>query len=206
MSKRKSVHCDTEEMAGAAKQIKLADNYEDLLTGVDFDEFEEEFTSSEEIGESQGSANIVTELLHGIDFDCSYTIDDHREDLLDLTSWKRCIIEDCKRDTKRHDLIISGRQDKNESDDSNGNEKMICRLQHSWSQCRVEPGDIVSIIAVWKAKEESYCVTSDDGFIVVRPDLLVSGTTVVGGLFCMRKTILADRFKGIEAGIKIVSI
>lgn len=37
------------------------------------------------------------------------------------------------------------------------------------------------------------------------PDTLVSGTAVVGSLFCKRKAILSDRFKGIDSGNKCVS-
>lgn len=36
------------------------------------------------------------------------------------------------------------------------------------------------------------------GLIVVRPDLLVSGTSVVSSLFCCRKAVLSEKFRSIE--------
>ena len=34
------------------------------------------------------------------------------------------------------------------------------------------------------------------GLVVVNPDHLVSGTAVVSALFCLRKAVLAEKFKG----------
>lgn len=73
-----------------------------------------------------------------------------------------------------------------------------------WSRCRITAGTTLSIKAVWNAEKNSYCITNTDGFVVVNPDMLISGTTVVGGLFCMRKAILSDRFTGIDFNNKMV--
>jgi hypothetical protein len=37
---------------------------------------------------------------------------------------------------------------------------------------------------------------SSCGMLVVNPDHLVSGTSVVSALFCLRKAVLAEKFKG----------
>lgn len=49
-----------------------------------------------------------------------------------------------------------------------------------------------------------YQVTADNGHIVTSPDFLVSGTSVVGSMFCKRKGILSDRFRGIDTDSRIV--
>ena len=50
----------------------------------------------------------------------------------------------------------------------------------------VEEGDIVHVIADFD--EHNHCVITDTlGQLIVNPDVLISGTTVVSGLFCMRK-------------------
>lgn len=209
MSKRKIDAADNiDRMATASKQIKLTASYSELLDDIDFDEFDDDITSSEEISTSQStkeSDQAVGELLNGVDFDSSFALVEDKQSLeekfLNLTTWKRCKITGCQWDATNFDQIITGHED---TDGIVAGKLMVCRLKDAWSQCRIADGDIVSIKAKWIATENSYCVTSNEGFIVVRPDLLVSGTTVVGGLFCMRKTILADRFKGIEAGLKIV--
>lgn len=69
----------------------------------------------------------------------------------------------------------------------------------------VEVGDIVHIHADWldvmdENGDSSQMAVIDgrNGLIVVRPDLLISGTSVVNSLFCSRKAVLSERFKGIE--------
>ena len=42
------------------------------------------------------------------------------------------------------------------------------------------------------------------GTIVVEPDMLVSSTAVVSSLFCMRKAVLAEKFKGMEGGNRVM--
>lgn len=176
MNKRKTSSDTGHQMLPNPKHIKLAENCAELLDGISLMDFDDE---------------------------------NRRNNFLDLSTWKRCIIDKCYRDERTKDLVIVGHEDKTNCDiaqevDNENPKEMECRLQHAWSQCRIEVGDIVSIIAAWDEKIQSYCVTSTNGLVVVRPDFLVSGTTVVGGLFCMRKAVLQDRFKGIEAGIKIV--
>ena len=43
------------------------------------------------------------------------------------------------------------------------------------------------------------CVVDDrSGLVVLHPDNLLSGTSIVSSLFCMRKAVLNERFKGLE--------
>lgn len=206
MNKRKTSDDSEMEMFPNPKQLKLSEACADLLNGIDFVDFDDEFTTSEESTEDQSMPDkkkLVENLLHGIDFD---SFENDSSQFVDLSTWKRCVVDNCQRDARTQDLIISGCEDRRKNDVPKTDDKrMVCRLQHFWSQCRIEVGDIVSILAVWSTKLKTYCVTNSHGFVVVRPDFLVSGTTVVSGLFCMRKAVLQDRFKGIEAGVKIVS-
>lgn len=145
------------------------------------------------------------ESLDGIEFDdIDFAVAQaqiERSDFLDLTDWRRCVVEDCERDVKSNDLIIRGREENGDSD-----KPMLCRLQEMWAFSKLEASESISIKAAWSERSHCYCVTSREGFIVTQPDLLVSGTSVVGGLFCLRKAILSDRFKGIDSSNKIVSI
>lgn len=70
----------------------------------------------------------------------------------------------------------------------------------------VSVNDTISVIAVWNADFNCFCVTDHFGYIVTSPDYLVSGTSVVGSLFCRRKGVLAERFTGIDCNIKIMAI
>lgn len=72
-----------------------------------------------------------------------------------------------------------------------------CRLKSAWYNTSVAIGQIVYI----KAKlEEDDCYNIDDsyGYICLFPDTLISGTTVVGSLYCRRKGVLNHKFGQLE--------
>lgn len=70
----------------------------------------------------------------------------------------------------------------------------------------VSVNDIISVKAEWNEKSNCFCITDQSGYIVTCPDYLVSGTSVVGSLFCRRKGALAERFTGIDCNNKIMAI
>lgn len=81
-----------------------------------------------------------------------------------------------------------------------------CSLQGAWLDTNVKTGDVVSVQGIWSQERQLYLITNEAGIIVTSPDLLISGTSVVGSLFCARKTVLADRFKPVEfSDAKVVS-
>lgn len=61
---------------------------------------------------------------------------------------------------------------------------------------RIQLDDVISIQA--SKQSNIWVVDNNSGFVVEQPDFLVSGTSVVGALFCQRRGVLSDRFKGIE--------
>lgn len=230
MNKRTAIDSTEFQVLPNTKHAKVSDeNPTNFLDDIQFMDFDDEFTTSEESIDDQqqsqpSTSNTKISNKNNLQRNdsaqaCDTATNSQKSNkFLDLSTWKRCTVERCERDRRTGDLIIYGHEDPiknnpksklNDSDCDGATEEnllMQCRLQHSWSQCRIEAGDTISIIAVWNVERQSYCVTHTDGLVVVRPDFLVSGTTVVGGLFCMRKAVLQDRFKGIETGIKIVSI
>lgn len=123
--------------------------------------------------------------------------------MANLSSWTRCLVETVERDAKTYDLILTGVEDAN--GEKNTIKKFCCRLKEAWSNCRIKANEVVSLKAIWNADNNCFCVTNAGGFVVIKPDMLISGTTVVSGLFCIRKAVLSDRFSGIESGNKIVS-
>lgn len=160
-------------------------------------------TTIEDIAELNSSGSMMDFEFDQIDTAVNRALNG-KEEFLDLSAWRRCVVTECQRDSKSHELILRGREDAI-NDETPSPKPMVCRLLDAWSHCKIRENDIVSLLAVWNDARHCYCVSSRDGFAVVRPDFLVSGTSVVGGLFCMRKSILSDRFKGIDANSKIVS-
>lgn len=61
------------------------------------------------------------------------------------------------------------------------------------------PGDIISVLASRDSLGQ-YCVNNSMGLLVLRPDHLVSSTSVVAGVFCKRKAVLQERWRGIDSG------
>lgn len=131
------------------------------------------------------------------DSDIFFLDTDETENTLDLRNWKRCSVISIEKDSKTFEIIL-----KLKDEISNGCCK--CRLQIPWSYAKIGVNDIVSVKAEWSSKYQSYVVCSQNGMIVVSPDFLVSGTSVVGSLFCRRKGVLSDRYRGIDSSNKIV--
>ncbi|KAJ6643748.1 DNA replication ATP-dependent helicase/nuclease DNA2 [Pseudolycoriella hygida] len=149
----------------------------------------------------------VNELFDGIDF-----LDDFNCDFgdvqvkcdqtdgkgnLDLSVWKRCVVTSVERLGSEVLLLVREENTTNEAK---------CLLQGAWINSNVDINDIVSLIAEWSEKNRCFCVNDQSGFIVTSPDYLVSGTSVVGSLFCRRKGVLAERFSGIDCNNKIMAI
>lgn len=75
-----------------------------------------------------------------------------------------------------------------------------CCLKGIWLDTEVAVNDVVSIKGVWNEDRKMYLVSNESGIIVTSPDHLVSGTSVVGSLFCARKSVLTDKFRGVDDG------
>ena len=52
---------------------------------------------------------------------------------------------------------------------------------------QVSPGDIIHVTSAQQVADDTCIVSDNGGFVVVNPDLLISGTSVVSAVYCMRK-------------------
>lgn len=120
----------------------------------------------------------------------------HRK--LDLTRFNKCEILNME--------TITGSQLKLclKPCDSTENTTTWCLVMGSWVHTQLNVGDIINIKAEYSNEYQSWIVDNSRGLIVFQPDILVSGTSVVGALFCMRKSILSDLFKGVDSGSSIM--
>lgn len=117
----------------------------------------------------------------------------HQHFTLDLSTWKRCSV--LTIDQLENGTIKVSLQD------SHSEEKAICQLFPPWNmiQC-ISHGLIVSVLAMKVSPSSShFVVNADFGFFVTDPDRLVSGTTVVGSLFCHRRGVLQELFRMSES-------
>lgn len=63
----------------------------------------------------------------------------------------------------------------------------------------------MSVLAEWN-QLLGWIVTDTSGYLVLEPDILVAGTTLVGSLFCMRRAILSDMFRGLDSNSETMII
>lgn len=81
-----------------------------------------------------------------------------------------------------------------------------CVLRGSWIYTLVNEGDIVNLLADYNSVEEAYVIDDLTGLLIVNPDLLISGTSVVSAVFCMRKSVLNEVYKGLSGSSKTMFI
>lgn len=75
--------------------------------------------------------------------------------------------------------------------------KASCRVRGCWLACPVSEGDSVGLQA--KKVDGEWLLNDLHGFLVLHPDTLISGTTVVGSLFCARRSVLSSLFRGMDS-------
>eukprot|EP00106_Octopus_bimaculoides_P016352 XP_014783794.1 PREDICTED: DNA replication ATP-dependent helicase/nuclease DNA2-like isoform X2 [Octopus bimaculoides] len=83
---------------------------------------------------------------------------------------------------------------------TNQDHAISCMLHGFWCYSYAAVGDIVHVLDASIDSAGVYHITDETGLLVINPDFLVSSTTVVSSLFCMRKAVLNERFRGIDKG------
>jgi len=113
-----------------------------------------------------------------------------------VASFGRHIVREVHRRLTVLDLSLSPEKGGKGSKDDG--EEVCCSLRGTWTNTAVSVGDVINVLAGYDAEADAYVVDDAGGAIVVDPDRLVSGTSVVSALFCMRKAVLAEKFKGYD--------
>ncbi|EDX02897.1 DNA replication ATP-dependent helicase/nuclease DNA2 [Drosophila yakuba] len=126
------------------------------------------------------------------------SISNHR---LELTQWQRCEVVQVeqlpnRKGLKLHVKRISGGDP----------ETAVCQLLPPWNCMPMQVGDTVSLLGKWEPSAGCYVVDKEQGYCVSHPDFLISGTTVTGSLFCKRKSVLQERFRGLDSGSSVMVI
>ena len=110
------------------------------------------------------------------------------------SKYGRHIVSAVNRKSSETRLILKG-----------GDCETVCVLRDSWAHHAIEnvnTGDVVNVIQAKKgAFEGEIIIDNSAGLLVVNPDRLISGTSVVATLFCQRKAILNDLFRGLDGMI-----
>ncbi|XP_034118668.1 DNA replication ATP-dependent helicase/nuclease DNA2 [Drosophila albomicans] len=123
---------------------------------------------------------------------------------LDLTRWQRCVVKSVERLPKTYNLLLHLNSADSAAEDPPATAD--CQLQAPWHMTPIEPGDVVSVQAQWQPSLSSYVVNKESGYCVIQPDMLISSTTVTGSLFCRRKAVLQDRFRGVDGANAVMIV
>uniref|UniRef100_A0A3B5AA44 DNA replication ATP-dependent helicase/nuclease DNA2 n=1 Tax=Stegastes partitus TaxID=144197 RepID=A0A3B5AA44_9TELE len=75
-----------------------------------------------------------------------------------------------------------------------------CLLKDGWEMTPVHCGDVVHLEGC--SDGGSWLVDREQGFLVLLPDSLISGTSISNSIRCMRRAVLGDMFKSFDGGSK----
>uniref|UniRef100_A0AAQ5YMC4 DNA replication ATP-dependent helicase/nuclease n=1 Tax=Amphiprion ocellaris TaxID=80972 RepID=A0AAQ5YMC4_AMPOC len=73
-----------------------------------------------------------------------------------------------------------------------------CLLKDGWEMTPVRRGDVVHLEGC--SDGGSWLVDREQGFLVLLPDSLISGTSISSSIRCMRRAVLGDMFKSFDGG------
>ncbi|KFQ02834.1 DNA replication ATP-dependent helicase/nuclease DNA2, partial [Haliaeetus albicilla] len=77
-------------------------------------------------------------------------------------------------------------------------DKELCILRNGWESVPVVPGDIIHLEG--ECSSGTWVINEQSGYLVLYPDLLLSGTTISNSIRCMRRAVLSERFRGSDSG------
>ncbi|XP_074965605.1 DNA replication ATP-dependent helicase/nuclease DNA2 isoform X2 [Phalacrocorax aristotelis] len=99
------------------------------------------------------------------------------------------VIQRNGRDSEKH-LTIAASQSLEDTE--------LCILRNGWESVPVVPGDIIHLEG--ECSSGTWIINEQSGYLVLYPDLLLSGTTISNSIRCMRRAVLGERFRGSESG------
>uniref|UniRef100_A0A8C4WGV6 DNA replication ATP-dependent helicase/nuclease n=1 Tax=Gopherus evgoodei TaxID=1825980 RepID=A0A8C4WGV6_9SAUR len=80
----------------------------------------------------------------------------------------------------------------------------LCILRNDWYSVPVVPGDIIHLEG--DCHSGTWIINRDSGYLILYPDLLLSGTTVSNSIRCMRKAVLSEKFRSCESSSRQMMI
>ncbi|XP_043517385.1 DNA replication ATP-dependent helicase/nuclease DNA2 isoform X1 [Frieseomelitta varia] len=107
---------------------------------------------------------------------------------INFKSLQRCKVIDVQMEC--NSIILTVKQEDNETCNA------TVRCSDFWKNTKVQKDDIVVIEA--RKENNQWIIDNSSGFLIVNPDILISGTTIAGALFCERKAVLTERFRKME--------
>ncbi|XP_029465534.1 LOW QUALITY PROTEIN: DNA replication ATP-dependent helicase/nuclease DNA2 [Rhinatrema bivittatum] len=75
----------------------------------------------------------------------------------------------------------------------------LCILKNDWDLLPLEAGDIIHLEGEpnW---DGTWTIDRDSGYLILYPDILISGTSIANSIRCMRRAVLNEKFKVCDCG------
>ncbi|XP_063163620.1 DNA replication ATP-dependent helicase/nuclease DNA2 isoform X2 [Candoia aspera] len=83
-------------------------------------------------------------------------------------------------------------------------DRELCILQDDWISVPVQPGDIIHLEG--ECNSGIWIINADSGYLILYPDVLLSGTTVSKSIQCMRRAVLSEKFRRCERSSRAMLI
>nr|XP_037865077.1 DNA replication ATP-dependent helicase/nuclease DNA2 isoform X4 [Chlorocebus sabaeus] len=71
--------------------------------------------------------------------------------------------------------------------------KELCILRNDWCSVPAEPGDIIHLEG--DCTSDTWIIDKDFGYLILYPDILISGTSIASSIRCMRRAVLSETFR-----------
>ncbi|XP_006728960.1 DNA replication ATP-dependent helicase/nuclease DNA2 [Leptonychotes weddellii] len=71
--------------------------------------------------------------------------------------------------------------------------KELCILRNNWCSLPVEPGDIIHLEG--DCLSDTWIIDEDFGYLILYPDMLISGTSIASSIRCLRRAVLNETFR-----------
>lgn len=72
-------------------------------------------------------------------------------------------------------------------------DKELCILRNDWFSVPVEPGDIIHLEG--DCVSDTWIIDENFGYLILYPDMLISGTSIARSIRCMRRAVLSETFR-----------
>ncbi|KAM9325013.1 DNA replication ATP-dependent helicase/nuclease DNA2 [Gastrophryne carolinensis] len=76
----------------------------------------------------------------------------------------------------------------------------LCILQDDWVNLNVKPGDIIHLEGT--CIQNTWTINRDAGYLILYPDMLISGTSIANGIRCLRRSVLSEKFRVCDKGTR----
>ncbi|CAG9854946.1 unnamed protein product [Phyllotreta striolata] len=163
-------------------------------TGILIDSLNRNLNDSDHRNNSQKvvhskKANITEMEFTDIDFsDWEDTFELSKENLLELTEPQRCKVLEISHLQSKILLTLISLQNQH---------KGLCYVEGLWMYTKFKVDSILYMTA--GIVEGKWVVNNKHGLIVLEPDILIPSTTITSFLWCKRKSILSERYRGFES-------